>query len=121
MRGIRPSLDGRRFASPAQVAGGDVGAETVFEYHEDGEVVWARYRGGAVRLGFLVGVRSGDSLSFRYSHLTAEGETANGRCRSTIEELPDGRLRLDELWQWESRDGAGTSVLEELAPDAPGS
>lgn len=114
--GERPSLDGRRFVSPEQVAGGDVGAETVFEYRQDDEVVWARYRGGAIALGFLVGVRSGGSLSFRYSHLTAGGETASGRCRSTIEELSDGRLRLHERWQWESRPGAGTSLLEELPP-----
>lgn len=114
--GAPPSLDGRRFASPAQVAGGDVGAETVFDYSQDGDVVWARYRGGAVALGFLVGVRSRDSLSFRYCHLTAEGETASGRCRSTVEELSDGRLRLHERWQWESRPGDGTSVLEELPP-----
>jgi hypothetical protein len=27
--------------------------------------------------------------------------------------LPDGRLRLRETWAWESREGTGTSVLEE--------
>lgn len=116
VEGERSSLDGRRFAAREQVAGGDVGAETVFEYREDDEVVSARYRGGAITLGFLVGVRNGDSLSFRYSHLTTGGETASGRCRSTIEQLSDGRLRLHERWQWESRPGSGTSVLEELPP-----
>ena len=109
-----PSLDGRRFRSMAEVDGGDVGAETVFEYVEQDGVVHARYGGGAVRLGFLVGTRAGDTLRFRYAHVRPDGETATGRCESTIETLADGRLRLHETWAWESREGAGTSVVEEV-------
>ena len=109
-----PSLDGRRFRSLAEVDGGDVGAETVFEYVEQDGVVHARYGGGAVRLGFLVGTRSGDVLRFRYAQVRADGTTATGRCESRIEPLDDGRLRLHETWAWESQDGAGTSVVEEV-------
>ena len=77
-------------------------------------MVWARYQGGAVRLGFLVGVRDGDSLEFRYSQVNNAGETSNGRCSTTISTLADGRLRLEEAWAWESKPGAGTSVSEEI-------
>ena len=111
-----PSLDGRRFRDVTDDRTGDVGADTIFDYHQDGEVVWARYSGGRIVLGFLVGTRQADTLSFRYSHLTAEGETASGRCDSTITVLPDGRLESRERWQWESRPGVGTSVIRELAP-----
>ena len=107
------SLDGRRFQSMAEVAGGEVGTETVFEYHEEGDLIWARYAGGAVRLGHLVGLRQGDRLEFRYSQLNTAGETSTGHCVSTVVTLPDGRLRLDETWRWESKDGAGTSSVEE--------
>lgn len=108
-------LGGRRFRDVTEVHMGDVGSGTVFEYHEgdDGEV-WATYEGDAVRRGFLVGSRVGDRLDFRYVHLTVDGDTASGRCASRVEELADGRLRLHESWEWESRSGAGTSVLEEL-------
>ena len=109
-----PSLDGRRFQAAAQVAGGDVGEETLFEYAEDGGVIHARYGGGAIRLGFLVGTREGDHLSFRYAQLRADGTTATGHCESDIETLPDGRLRLNETWRWESHDGAGTSAVDEV-------
>jgi len=109
-----PSLDGRRFRPAAAVSGGDVGAETVFEYVEDDGIVHARYGGGAVRLGFLVGTREGDVLRFRYAQVRADGTTATGRCESRIETLPDGRLRLHETWAWESQDGAGTSTAEEV-------
>jgi hypothetical protein len=113
---LAESLDGRRFVDVTEDRAGDVGADTVFEYHEEPDgLVWARYSGGSVRLGHLVGTRSGDALDFRYAHVTVAGETAAGHCTSTLEELPGGRLRLHETWQWESRDGHGTSVLEELA------
>jgi hypothetical protein len=46
---------------------GEATAATTFEYHELDGVVWARYEGGAIRLGFLVGTRVGDRLEFRYS------------------------------------------------------
>lgn len=93
---------------------GEASEETVFEYHEHDDVVWARYEGGAVRLGFLIGTRQHDRLQFRYSQLNESGETASGRCSTTISTLPDGRLRLDEDWEWESKPGAGTSAAEEI-------
>jgi hypothetical protein len=94
---------------------GEAGAETVFEYHEDGDLIWARYAGGAVHLGFLVGTREDDRLDFRYSQLNEQGETSNGRCSTTISSLPDGRLRLSEEWARESKTGSGVSVEEEVS------
>jgi hypothetical protein len=108
-----PSLDGRVFRVAEMGAAGEASAETVFEYHEDNGVVWARYHGGAVRLGFLVGTRHGDRLDFRYSQLNENGETSNGRCSTTLSVLPDGRVRLSEVWAWESKPGSGTSAAEE--------
>jgi hypothetical protein len=94
--------------------GGEAGAATVFEYYEAGDLVWARYAGGAVRLGFLVGTRDGDRLDFRYCQVNELGETSNGHCSTTISTLPGGRLRLSEEWAWESRPGSGTSVEDEV-------
>jgi hypothetical protein len=109
-----PSLDGRRFRYAEMSAEGEGGSGTVFEYHERDGLVWARYEGGAVRLGFLVGVRKGNSLEFRYSQVNDVGETSNGRCSTTISVLADGRLGLDEEWAWESKPGAGSSAAEEI-------
>jgi hypothetical protein len=109
-----PSLEGKRFQVAEMTSEGEASAATVFEYHERDSVVWARYEGGAVRLGFLVGTRDGDRLEFRYSQLNENGETASGRCSTTISSLSDGRLRLDEEWAWETKSGAGTSAAEEI-------
>jgi hypothetical protein len=95
-------------------AQGEATSETVFEYHQEGDLVWARYQGGAVRLGYLVGTRQGNHLDFRYSQLNQTGETANGHCSTTLSLLPDGRLRLDEVWLWESKSGSGISAADEI-------
>lgn len=107
------SLDGRRFTAVENEAG-EVDAATVFHYHQDELGVWAEYAGGQVVRGFLVGTRTGDELGVRYVHQNARGETATGRCSTRIVELGDGRLRLHETWAWESREGHGTSVVDEL-------
>ncbi|MBO1333386.1 hypothetical protein [Streptomyces sp. VRA16 Mangrove soil] len=110
------SLDGLLLAPVADQAPGQVGTRTRFAYHEKDGRIWADYEGGDVVQGHLVGTRAGDRLDFRYVQLKTDGTTSSGHCVSVVSELPDGRVRLDETWQWESQDGSGTSVVEEL-PD----
>ena len=114
MGGADVSLNARVFRTVEMGSEGEASAETIFVYHEYDNLVWARYHGGAVRLGLLVGTRDGDRLEFRYSQLNESGETSGGRCTTTISTLPDGRIRLDEVWAWESKPGEGTSVTEEV-------
>jgi hypothetical protein len=109
-----PSLDGRRFRALANSPGGQVTDETEFFFAQEGRLVHARYSGGTVALGFLVGVADADTIEFRYVHLDGEGAINSGHSVDTIEVLPDGRLRLHERWEWESKDGRGTSILEEV-------
>ena len=97
----------------------------MFSYHEDvvSGAVWAEYTGGAVVRGHLVGSRArlddgSDALDFRYVQLRSDGTTSSGHCESVIEVLVDGRLRLHETWSWESREGSGTSTVEELENQA---
>jgi hypothetical protein len=117
-----PSLDGRWFRAVAAEGGGEVGPQTLFRYAQEDGDIWATYAGGAVRRGYLVGTRDGDRLDFRYVQLSESGATSSGHCTATLSRLPDGRLRLAESWRWESREGSGTSVVEEIeaaATDQP--
>ena len=107
-----PPLDGRVFAV-ADSGGGVATTDTLFRYSERDGVVTATYEGGTIRCGFLVGTRDGDSLDFRYVQLHHDGSTASGHCATELELLPDGRVRLSETWEWESRPGGGRSVAEE--------
>jgi hypothetical protein len=111
------SVDGRVFTSTSNTSDGDVGGETYFWFDRSDDFIHARYEGGAVQLGHLVGRHLGETLDFRYTHLTEDGETATGHSVDRIEQLNDGRLRLHEEWEWDSKPGSGTSVLEELTAD----
>ncbi|WP_326697068.1 hypothetical protein OG909_06885 [Streptomyces sp. NBC_01754] len=109
------SLDGLVLTPVADQAPGQVGTRTRFTYHEREGRIWAEYEGGDIVRGHLVGTREADTLDFRYVQLRRDGTTSSGHCVSTVTELPDGRVRLDERWAWESREGSGTSVVEEPA------
>jgi hypothetical protein len=113
------SLDGLVLAPVADQAPGQVGTGTRFTYHETDGEVWAGYAGGDVVRGFLVGTRDGDRLDFRYAQLTRDGRTSSGHCLSTVVVLPDGRVRLEESWEWESGPGSGTSVVEQIGSPVP--
>ena len=106
-------LDGRVFHSMTAVEGGQVTPETEFRFRQAGDMVWGRYSGGGIRLGFFVGTTDGATVRFRYTQLDTTGETASGSSVDRIEVLPNGRVRLHESWTWDSREGSGTSVLEE--------
>jgi len=66
------------------------------------DLVSAEYRGGCVVQGRLLAkvLRDG-RLDMRYARLNQEGAFMLGRCISTHEVLPEGRLKLKkEEWQW---------------------
>lgn len=108
------SLDGRVLVDVTNDPVGDVGSNTRFEYHQDGDLIWARYSGGAVRLGYLVGTRNSDSLDFRYTHVTTDGIMASGHCQSELRFGEDGQIESHERWKWTSKSGSGTSVIREV-------
>ncbi|GAB5519424.1 MAG: hypothetical protein RhofKO_16750 [Rhodothermales bacterium] len=110
------NYDGRTFRAIQNASNGEVSDETRFHYRQEGEVVWATYDGGSVRMGTLVAtVDAAGVLNMRYAHVNTEGQLMTGRCQSTPEVLPDGRLRLYERWQWTSGDhSTGESIIEEL-------
>ncbi|WP_327119438.1 hypothetical protein OG206_24065 [Streptomyces sp. NBC_01341] len=107
------SLDGLVLSPVADQAPGQVGTGTRFAYRELDGRIWADHAGGDIVRGHLLGTRVGDVLDFRYVQLKQDGTTSCGHCVSTVTDLPGGRVRLDEEREWESREGSGTSVVEE--------
>jgi hypothetical protein len=108
------SLDGKTFKVVATASEGVVDDRTLFSFHESDTVVSARYTGGAIRLGFLVGTFSDSRLDFRYVQLDAAGRLDSGFSVCKLEQPVDGPLRLHEHFQWDSREGSGINVLEEI-------
>ena len=116
MKTNKINYDNRRFMPVNNSESGEVSSETVFQYHQKDDIVWATYEGGAIKFGTLVAkVLEKGQLEMRYSHVNLSGELMTGVCHSTPEVLPDGRLRLHEKWQWTSGDNSkGESVIEEI-------
>lgn len=106
----------KKFVSVSNTKNGTVSDATTFTYYQEGDVIWADYSGGDILKGHLIGtVDANGHLTFVYHHLNQKKEIQTGKCFSTPEILPDGRIRLVEKWQWTSGDQSkGESIIEEI-------
>jgi hypothetical protein len=111
----RIRIDGKILKALSNSDNGEVGAETLFRYHEDDASVWAEYSGGRIVRGTMVGVRlSGNTLDLRYQHVSADGKIKTGICLSTLSLNAQGKLTVAESWKWTCDDHSqGQSVLVE--------
>jgi hypothetical protein len=114
------NLEGKIFRSVSNTDNGEVRADTRFHYRQSGDIVTADYSGGGILVGHLIArVLAGGQLDMRYHHLNDRGDFMLGKCLSTPQRLPDGRLRFSEQWQWLSGDmSSGSSEIEEVLRDA---
>jgi hypothetical protein len=108
------SLNGKKMRVVSTAKAGVVNFDTLFTFKQKGLVVSAHYSGGKVRMGYLVGVILTDALRFQYAQLDTEGQLDGGYSTCEIKRTPDGRIRLLEHFQWESREGSGTNIFEEV-------
>jgi hypothetical protein len=93
---------------------GVVGAGTLLHFTQKGDRVLARYGGGSIKRGYLVGEMSEGSLSFRYTQLEASGEIHGGSSNCDLVTLPDGRTRIVEHFTWRTREGSGDNIFDEV-------
>jgi len=107
------SVEDRFFTVYENSESGEVSDQTIFSYHQKGNVIWAEYSGGSIVKGFLLGTMDEDhNLHFTYEHINNDGEKKSGACDSTPR-YENGKLRFYESWKW--TDGEeGTSIIEEI-------
>lgn len=106
----------KKFRSVNNTENGEVSADTIFHYQQEGHLVTATYTGGEILKGNIIGkVDEQGIIEMRYQHLNQQMEFKTGQCISTPEMLPNGKIRLHEKWQWTSGDRSeGESVIEEV-------
>lgn len=107
------SLDGVKMRVITTAANGVVGRETIFDFHQEGRVVTAPYRGGKILAGYLAGVWEEALLHFRYVQVTVDHVVQSGSSTARVSRSAAGRLRLEENFQWEAG-GTGTNIFEEI-------
>ena len=95
---------------------GQISEETLFEYFQDGQMVWGTYAGGDVARGILLGqMNANRDIRFHYMQMDTQGQLFQGTSKSTSELLNDGRVVLYENWEWTgNRTGSGSSIIEEI-------
>ena len=108
------NLDGRTMFVSSTADTGVVSGETHLHFAQRGTRVAARYGGGRVARGWLVGQWAGDTLHFRYAQREDGYAIHAGNSTCHVQELPDGRLRLTEHFTWSTRPGAGVNVFDEV-------
>ena len=110
------NLDGRRMCPVTAAATGVVSSDTILTFEQKDDVFFARYRGGSIVQGFLVGRIKSQAVRFTYAQTDTAGHLDAGESSGVLEQLPDGRLRLTETFQWLTRKESGTNVFEEIPP-----
>ena len=106
------NLDGKCFFAVMNTESGEAGEETVFLYHQKGEIIWAEYQGGKILKGSLVGTIKDLELNFKYQHINIEKEIKSGQCKSVIEVSKENKLKINEKWQWSTGE-KGESIIQE--------
>lgn len=104
------------FKSIENSGSGEVSSETIFKYFQKDKIIWATYEGGSILLGNIIGtVDDQGKIEMRYQHLSNDGTFKTGKCNSTPEILPNGKIRLYEFWEWTGgKEGKGESIIEEV-------
>lgn len=107
------NLDGLTMYVSHTANQGVVGADTFLHFIQKGTRVVARYSGGSIKRGCLVGEIEGEALTFRYAQVEASGVVHGGSSVCEIVTLDDGRTRIIEHFTWRTRTGFGDNIFDE--------
>lgn len=104
----------KRFQLVNNSPDGEVTDDVVFDYQQEGNVVTAKYHGGTVIEGNIIGHLNGAQLDMRYHCITLDKELKAGKAVANISFDRDGRMRLSLDWEWMNGAGNGKSEYVEI-------
>ncbi|APU09608.1 n-acetylglutamate synthase [Cellulophaga lytica] len=109
------NYNGKIFRPANSSKNSETSNDTVFTYKQNGAILTADYAGGNIKKGHLIGlVDAAGVIEMRYHQVNTNNQLMTGKCTSTPEILPNGKIRLHEKWQWTSGDkSTGNSILDE--------
>lgn len=107
-------LEGKTMFVSQTAANGVVGSNTRLHFSQRGSRIFARYSGGSVMRGWLVGRCVGDRITFRYAQHEGGNSIHGGTSVCQVQHLETGRTRIIEHFTWKTRVGAGVNVFDEV-------
>lgn len=110
------NYNGKIFKPILNAVNGETSDQTLFKYQQSGNILTAKYTGGKIIEGHLIGiVNENGCIDMRYHQINDKYEIMTGTCQSKPEILENGKIRLHENWQWTSGDQSkGQSILDEI-------
>ncbi|MEM6698339.1 MAG: hypothetical protein AAF599_08080 [Bacteroidota bacterium] len=82
--------------------------ETVFHYSQKGNTITARYSGGKIQIGFIVGKQITDNeIELLYQCLTTEGNLLAGKSKGRVSINKNQKLEIHFDWKWLNGDQSG--------------
>ena len=111
---MRIHLNGIRMRTASTDKSGVCSPDTILEFVQSGNLVSARYKGGAILDGYLLGHLEGNVLACRYVQADVDGNLDSGSSTGTFVRLPNQKLLLVEHFQWDTRPESGTNTFEEV-------
>ena len=91
----------------------EVNTETIFNFYQNGELIYAEYKGGKVKYGEIFGLVEHDSVQFYYSQVNFEDGKNMGSSKDEIKLLANNKIQLIDSWEWKSKPGKGLCIMEE--------
>ncbi|MEA2073754.1 MAG: n-acetylglutamate synthase [Campylobacterota bacterium] len=110
------NLDKKIFQVLSNPDNGEVSDDTTFYYSQKNNIISAEYNGGDILKGNLIGKQLEDGrFDFVYHHINVDSKLKIGKCLSNATLLDDGKIKLQEEWQWLCDDlSTGISELIEI-------
>ena len=107
------SFDGKTMHASSSAPNAVINEQTIFYFQQVGQLITAKYAGGKVKTGFLIGKLSDGKLEFRYTQMHEDESLAGGHSLCEIELTKAGRIKLTEHFEWSSGE-KGVNIIEEV-------
>jgi hypothetical protein len=113
---MRINLDNKKFKTLCNSENREVSNDTIFHYKQNEDIITATYQGGSILQRQLIGKIFFDNhLEFAYQHINADKELITGLCKSYVSINKEGKIILEEIWQWTCKDNSsGQSTIMEI-------
>lgn len=106
----------KKFKAVSNSENGELSKNFIFDYKQEANIISCIYSGGTILKGQLLGMVSDKGIiNMSYHQINLKGELQTGICTSIPKILANGKIQLNETWQWTNGDKSkGTSVLIEI-------
>jgi hypothetical protein len=110
------NYNNKKFRPLKNSENGDVTNELIFHYKQTGNILTCEYSGKKIKKGQLLGIVESDgTIKMNYHQITLDHKLKTGNCISKPKTLENGKLILEENWQWTNGNKSkGKSTLEEI-------